>query len=123
MTHYSSYHEMIPVDRLLSEILILIQLSQGDYHKAVQRYEAIEKWIDRPDSPLHGLVELFYPQGSMAIGATVAARGTDEFDLDAVAQLKLSQAVPPPVALDLLYDAIRGDAGSQYHTIVARQSG
>ena len=122
MAHYPPHHEMTPVDRLLSDIVIHIQLSHADYHKAVQRYETIEKWIDRPGSPLRGLVELFYPQGSMAIGATIAARGTDEFDLDAVAQLKLSQDVLPPVALDLLYDAIRGEAGSRYHTMAKRRT-
>ena len=122
MAHYRPYHEMTPVDRLLSDILIRIQLSHADYHKAVHRYETIEQWIDRPGSLLRGLVELFYPQGSMAIGTTIAARGTDEFDLDAVAQLKLPQAVLPSVALDLLYDAIRGDAGSPYYTTAKRRT-
>lgn len=122
MTRYPPYHEMTPVDRLLSDIVIRVQLSHADYHKAVHRYETIEQWIDRPGSPLHRVVELFYPQGSMAIGATIAARGTDEFDLDAVAQLKLPQAVLPSVALDLLYDAIRGDAGSPYYTMAKRRT-
>ena len=79
-----------PLDRLLADIAIRIQLSRTDYDKAIRRYESISDWIERDASLLRGSVELFYPQGSMAIGATIAARGTDEFDIDVVVQLLLA---------------------------------
>ena len=43
VTRYPPYHEMTPVDRLLSDIVIRVQLSHADYHKAVHRYETIEQ--------------------------------------------------------------------------------
>ena len=54
----------------------------------MEHYEAINDWIDREDSPLHGMVQLFYPQGGFMIGATVARHSTDaEFDIDVMAQI------------------------------------
>ena len=63
-----------PVDVLLADVAIRIQLSRTDYGKAEERYQTLGDWIDREDSPLTGRVELVYPQGSMAIGATIASR-------------------------------------------------
>ena len=111
-----------PLDRLLADIAIRIQLSRTDYDKAVRRYESISDWIEREASLLRDLVELFYPQGSMAIGATIAARGTDEFDIDVVVQLLLSGTVSSETALDMLYTAIRGDRGSRYYRMTKRRT-
>ncbi len=74
-----------PADILLADVAIRIQLSKTDYNKATQRYQTINAWAERDESPLKGRVELFYPQGSMAIGATIASKlKTDEFDIDVV---------------------------------------
>ena len=78
-----------PLDVLLADLAIRIQLSETAHRRAVERYEAIQHWIERDGSPLAGLVELFYPQGSMAIGAAIASKVTgDEYDLDVVVQVK-----------------------------------
>ena len=111
-----------PRDRLLADIAIRIQLSRTDYGKAVRRYESISDWIEREASLLRGLVELFYPQGSMAIDATIAARGTDEFDIDVVVQLLLAANVSPETPLDMLCAAIRGDRGSRYYRMTKRRT-
>ena len=66
------------LDILLADIAIRLQLSQTAHAKAVGRYEAIRKWIEREGSPLAGLVDLFSPQGSMAIGATIASEETND---------------------------------------------
>ena len=58
----------------------------------------------------------------MAIGATIAARGTDEFDIDIVAQLALPNNISPGEALDRLYDSVRGDIGSRYYKMTRRQT-
>jgi hypothetical protein len=72
-----------PLDVMLADIAVRIQLSPTDYQRAVEHDHAINAWIDREDSPLHGLVEEFYAQGGFAIGATVARHATDdEFDID-----------------------------------------
>lgn len=113
---------MTPADRLLAEIAIRLQLSRTDYDKAVQRYQTISRWIERDGSPLHDRVETFYPQGSMAISATIAARGTDEFDIDVVAELTLPESVRPRDVLDLLYEAVRGETGSRYYEMTKRQT-
>ena len=105
-----------PVDLLLADVAIRVQLSRANHSKAIERYETINAWIERDGSPLKDRVVLFYPQGSMAIRTTIASRlRTDEFDIDVVAQLDLSHNVSPKDALDLLFEAIRGKPGSQYY--------
>ena len=112
-----------PVDLLLADVAIRVQLSRTDYNKAVDRYETINEWIERDRSPLKDRVELLYPQGSMAIGATIASKlRTDEFDIDVVAQVDLSPNVLPKDALDLLFEAIRGEPGSRYYRMVERRT-
>ena len=75
-------------DLLLADLAIRVQLSRTGHDRAEQRYQTLGEWLDRDGSPLQGQVELTYPQGSMAIGATIASRlTTDEYDLDFIAQL------------------------------------
>ena len=112
-----------PADILLADVAIRVQLSRTDYDKAVLRYQAVNTWIERAGSPLKDRVELFYPQGSMAIGATVASKlRTDEFDIDVVAQLDLPVGVAPWEPLDLLYESIRGEPGSRYYRMAKRRT-
>ena len=112
-----------PADILLADVAIRVQLSRTDYDKAVSRYQAVNAWIERAGTPLKDRVELFYPQGSMAIAATVASKlRTDEFDIDVVAQLDLPVSVSPREALDLLYESIRGEPGSRYYGMVKRRT-
>ena len=112
-----------PLDLLLADVAIRLQLSATDHKKAVDRYEAVSTWIEREGSRLRDRVDLFYAQGSMAIGATVAARATDdEFDIDVVAQLRFPQLIQPEAPLDLLWEAIRGDRGSRYYDMAERKT-
>lgn len=110
-------------DLLLADVAVRIQLSPTSYQTAVDRYRAINDFVDREGSPLAGRIHLFYPQGSMAIGATIASRlTTDEFDVDIIAQLLLDATADPARVLDLLYEAINGPPGSRYHGSVERCS-
>ena len=112
-----------PADALLADVAIRVQLSRTDYNKAVSRYGTINDWIERDGSVLKDRVELFYPQGSMAIGATIASKlRSDEFDIDVIAQLDLPFNVLPREPLDLLYEAIRGARGSRYHGMTKRRT-
>ena len=97
-----------PLDAILAEIAINLQLPPGLHAKAVDRYEAVCRNIDRPGSPLEGRVSSFYPQGSMAIDATISTRGTDdEYDLDAVTEI-IGGNEGPEELLDLLEAALEG---------------
>src|SRR6266404_4035750 len=112
-----------PLDTLLADVAIRIQLSATDYGKAQSRNRAINDHLEREGSLLHGRVNLLYPQGSMAIGATIASRlRTDEFDIDAMAELAIPAATPPQVALDLLFHSVRGERGSRYYDLVERRT-
>lgn len=114
---------MDPLDALLADIAIRVQLSATDYGKAESRYQTISAYLDRDGSPLRGLVDLLYPQGSMAIDATIASRlRADEFDIDIMVELALGLGVSPQVVLDLLYRAMRGEPGSRYYSMVERRT-
>lgn len=95
-----------PLDAVLAEIALNIQLPPGLHAKAVERSEAVRKYIERPGSPLFGRVSYFYPQGSMRIDATISTRGTDdEYDIDIVAEI-FGGDPSPEALLDDLYAAL-----------------
>ncbi len=97
-----------PLDAVLAEIAVNIQLPPGLHEKAVERYKAVCRYIDRNGSPLEGRVLSLYPQGSMAIDATTSTRGTDdEYDIDAVAEIVGGDEKPKGL-LDLLERALAG---------------
>jgi hypothetical protein len=112
-----------PLDIMLADIAVRIQLSPTDYLLAVQHYLAVSDWLDGNDSPLQGRVQLFYPQGGFTIGATVARHSSDdEFDIDGMAQLALRSDVDPETALALLHQAIRREHGTRYYDKVERKT-
>jgi hypothetical protein len=98
-----------PLDALLSDVAISVQLPPGLHAKADARYAAVRAYAEREGSPLHNLVVRFYPQGSMAIDATISTKGTDdEYDLDIVAELDIAPDSDPDAVLDALYEALKG---------------
>lgn len=114
-----------PIEQILAEIAIGVQLTSTEDKKARERYEAIRNWIERDGSPLHDRVEEFYPQGSMAIGATIRARRSDEeYDVDIVVQVKYTDtaSMDPEKRLNELYEAVRGKKGSRYYDATKKQS-
>lgn len=108
---------------LLAGTAVRIELPPSLHRLAVERYEAVRNHVERVDSPLRDRVQIFYPQGSMAIGATIRSRKrTDGYDIDIVAELLLPPDTPPAAVLDILFHAINGSPGSQYHGKVERQT-
>lgn len=108
---------------LLADTAIRIELPPSQHQLAVQRYEAVRGHIERQGSPLFDKVRMFYPQGSMAIGATIKSRKrSDGFDIDIIAELILPPSIPPAQVLDLLFSAIKGSPGSIYHDMAERQT-
>jgi hypothetical protein len=88
-----------PVDRLLAEIALELQLPPTLHDQVDDRYAAVRRKLENTTA-FSGLIEHFYPQGSMAIDATISTRGTDdEYDLDIVAQLGGRFLGMPPLAI------------------------
>jgi len=108
---------------LLIRTAIRIELPPSLHELAVRRFEAVRTYIERDGSPLKDRVRIFYPQGSMAIRATIRSRKrSDGYDIDIVAELILDPRLTPAQILDLLFVAINGEPGSRYHGKVKRQS-
>jgi len=112
-----------PLDVMLADIAVRVQLTPTDYTKAIDHYHAIHEWLEREDSPLYGLVEEFYTQGGFSIGATVARHATDdEFDIDVMVQLAFRTDVDPEYVLSTLDEAIRAERGSRYYDKANRKT-
>ena len=97
-----------PIDRILAEIALSAQLPPSLHRKAGGRYGAVRTYLDA-DEAFADQIEHFYPQGSMAIDATISNRGTDdEYDLDIVSQLGgRFRAMEPLDILKALENALR----------------
>lgn len=109
-------------ERLLASTAVKIELPPSQYAKMVERKAAIEKHVQRDGSPLKNLIRMFYQQGSVAIGATIKAKLRSEgFDIDIIVEL-LIEGLTPAQALDLLYEAVRGEPGSRYYDCTERQT-
>lgn len=110
-------------DALLRQIAAKIQLSPTKYGIAVDHYEAVDRFLARDASPIRHVYDGLYAQGSMAIGATIAAKlKNDEFDIDVIVKLNIDRAISPGTVLDALFDAINGEPDSIYHGKVKRNS-
>lgn len=104
-----------PQDILLADVAVRIQLSPTEYETAIKHYEVMGEWIDRPGSPLRGMVEGFYPQGGFSTGSTISAHDDrSDYDLDAMAVINWGHGVDPEYALATLHQAIAGEEGSRY---------
>lgn len=109
-------------ERLLASVAIKIELPPSQYLLMAKRKQAIENHLQRDGSPLQDKIRIFYQQGSVAIGATIKAKfREDGFDIDIIVELMIDE-ITPSEALDLLYEAMRGDAGSRYYDCTERQT-
>ncbi|MCC6229957.1 MAG: nucleotidyltransferase [Phycisphaerales bacterium] len=76
------------LDRCLDLLCEAIQLTETQFNTAVNRYEAVGRWLTEADTSLDKLSPEVFPQGSMRLRTTVRpVRKQDEvvpFDLDAV---------------------------------------
>lgn len=100
------------LDRILAEIAFSVQLPPSLHRKATERYRAVREYLEGTEK-FEDQIEHFYPQGSMAIDATISARGTDgEYDIDIVAQLGTRfRGKRPNEILDDLFEALDGYRG------------
>lgn len=78
------------VDEVLEQIAGALQLTPTQYESAAEKYGAVGKWLAAPESPLHVLQPVIYPQGSMALQTTVKPLRRMEYDLDLVCEVQPS---------------------------------
>lgn len=111
------------LDTLLTSVAHKIQLAPSDYAIAVDRYSTMEDWLKRDDSKVKNVFSRIYPQGSIAIGATIASKlKNDEFDIDIIAELDLPTETPAEAVLDALFESLNGEKGSRYFGRVERRT-
>ncbi|MER9444900.1 nucleotidyltransferase [Mesorhizobium sp. M0340] len=104
-----------PLDVLLADIAVRVQLTPTDHTLAEGHYHAIHEWLERDGSPLQGLIQVFYPQGGFSIGATTARHADNaDFDIDVMVQLAVQADSDPEHVLSTLHNAIKGEQGSRY---------
>ena len=103
-----AFQETAPgLDDLLLDLVTVIELSDHDREVAENRYRRLKPHLERPSSPLRQYLldsaSLIYPQGSMAIGATIVS-GTEEdrFDVDALIDMAVPAHWSNDEALDQL---------------------
>jgi hypothetical protein len=75
------------MDDLLWRICEQIQLTPSCHQLAVDRYEAVCRWLEADGSGVASYRPSIYPQGSMRIGTTVRPIGRNEYDLDFVCEV------------------------------------
>lgn len=108
---------------LLIDVAQRIQLSPTKHDEAQRRFVALCEYIDRPGSPLHGLISECYGGGSFSTGTVIASKvSKDQHDVDAVVETLVSPNEDPSKMLTLLFEALNGSPGSRYHGKVRRNS-
>lgn len=83
------------LEDILTAICETLDISESQYNDAENKYNAVGKWLSRPNSPLCQYSPMIYPQGSIRIGTTIKPLDRDEFDLDIVCQMKISNKCDP----------------------------
>ena len=106
-------HTAPALDELLLDVVTVIELSDHDRSVAESRYGRLKPHLERPSSPLRpyllNTASLIYPQGSMAIGATIVS-GTedDRYDVDALVDMPVPAYWSDDDVLDHLEEALQG---------------
>lgn len=86
------------LDELLFDVCESLQLTETQHQKAVDRYQAISRVLDGPDTPFTNINSNLYPQGSMRLGTTVKPI-EGPHDLDFVCEFEMSHTRANPMSL------------------------
>lgn len=100
-------------DRLLEILCRKLQITDTQYNKAKEHYEAIGKLLDASDSPLAIYKPHIYPQGSLRISTTVKPIHQEEYDLDLVCEfqaLNWREISEPVRLLDEIEKLLKADS-------------
>ncbi len=81
------------IDDLLEDIVAELEIPESRYEEAERAYTSVAEWLDRPESSLRTAKPRIYVHGSFALGtATKPVNEDEEYDVDAVCELRLSKA-------------------------------
>ena len=77
---------------LLEQVASALDLTESQYQLAIDRYEAVGKWLSREESPLVRYNPVIVPQGSFRLGTvTKPLMENEEFDIDLTCRLDISK--------------------------------
>lgn len=95
-------------EEILSDIIKKIEISDTNFNKAVERYNAIGNWI-KEGLEKNGYDANIYPQGSFALNTVISpCPENNEYDVDLVCEVKLDKKeVEPLKVLDLIGDRLK----------------
>lgn len=75
-------------EKLLRELIQLLDIPPSYYQKAVDRYQSMADHFHRPQSKIRHLDPLVHPQGSFRLGTVIRPLSPDEgYDLDLVCRI------------------------------------
>lgn len=104
-------------DGLLMDVARRAQLPPSKHIEAIEHFDGLSVHVDRAESPLGGKVIMIYPSGSFSIHCAIYSKiRSVQHDVDVVVELDLPGDTDPAWMLDKLYDAIKGEPGSKYHS-------
>jgi SMODS domain-containing protein len=90
------------LDRLCKDL----EITPAMFALAKERYESIAAYLNEPDSQLLKFKPVIYPQGSINLGTTVKPIGSDEFDVDVISQLDVSERTPTTAFKKLIFERL-----------------
>ena len=95
-------------EEILSDIIKNIEISDTNFNKAVERYNAIGTWI-KECLEKKGYDANIYPQGSFALNTVISpCPENNEYDVDLVCEVKLDKKdVEPLTVLNLIGDRLK----------------
>ncbi|MDO9529378.1 MAG: nucleotidyltransferase [Syntrophales bacterium] len=79
------------LSKFMERLSDALDIPEAQFKEAVERYQAVGKWLNKEDSKLHPFEPEIYPQGSFRLGTVVKPTSDeDEYDIDLVCELNLS---------------------------------
>lgn len=80
-------------DDVLEEIAATLDIPPSLYEEAVQRYQSLGTWLDRPELSLSSFDPAISPQGSFLLGTVIRPlTDADEYDVDLVCRLDAAKS-------------------------------
>ncbi len=80
------------MNRLLQQLIELLDIPPSYYQKAAERYDSLGKWLHREESAVAGFDPKVYPQGSFRYGTVIRPiTKAEEYDLDLVCEIELGK--------------------------------
>jgi len=80
------------LNHLLRDLAETLDVPPSKYAEAKDHYKAVGDWLNAEDSELADFSPEIYAQGSFALGTAVRPLGEDEYDVDAVCLLDLTDS-------------------------------